>query len=65
MWIENNNNSIQNSNIGGYTNEDSKHGERKREKEGSAREIARLPTEIEGGVGGQNVRAVTSIVRIV
>jgi hypothetical protein len=33
MWIENNNNSIQNSNIGGYTNEDSKHGERKREKE--------------------------------
>jgi hypothetical protein len=28
--------------------------ERKREKEGSAREIARLPTEMEGGV-----RAVT------
>jgi len=34
--------------------------ERKREKEGSAREIARLPTEMEGGVGSQNVRAVTS-----
>jgi hypothetical protein len=26
----------------------------------SAREIARLPTEMEGGVGSQNVRAVTS-----
>jgi hypothetical protein len=34
--------------------------ERKREKEGSAREIARLPTEMEGGVRSQNVRAVTS-----
>jgi len=34
-------------------------GKEREKKEGSAREITRLPTEMEGGVGSQNVRAVT------